>query len=162
MSARRSLLAVFANRVVACVLLAAPLPALALQESLSFRQAADGSFQAVVSGLSDGEGCRSEFTPPVDIAIDGAAIAITSIDPGGWCSIPLAPVPYVVVAPLGRLAGARYEVTWTQTPLQLSGVLIPAGTLRVFGAPTLSAWALAVLAGLLVVFASVQQRGRPR
>ena len=143
--------------------LGASVPAFAYDDSLAFRGNPGGGVEVVVSGTSDGEGCRSEFMPPVDVTIGISTIEITSVDPGLLCFIPRSPVPYEVVARLGHLPGASYQVTWTQEPEQLSGVLAPTGVGQTFAAPAMSFWSLAALAALLVAFALRRAgRGWPR
>ncbi len=141
-------------------MLSVSLPAFAFQESLSFHRAVDGGFEAVVSGLSDGPSCETEFVPPSDVQIAGATITITSPYESYACSIPQTAVPYQVVADLGQLTGASYEVTWIEGPLQLSATLVPAGVGPVSSVPTASSWVLAMMAMLLATFGLRRSRGQ--
>ena len=158
MYARRRLSVTFANLAVLALLLLVSMPASAFNESLTFRRSANGSFQAVVSGLSDGPSCETEFVPPSDVQIAAATITITSPYESYACSIPQTATPYQVMADLGPLSGASYEVTWTEGELQLTGVLVPAALGTVFGAPTLTSWSLAALVMLLAAFALHRSR----
>ena len=159
MSGRWRVRRIVANLAILSFMLPASSPAIAFQESLSFRRAADGGLEAVVSGLSDGPSCETEFVPPSDVQVASATITITS--PYEWylCSLPMAAVPYQVVADLGQLSGASYEVTWTEGPLQLSATLVPAGVGPVSAAPTASFWVLAMMAVLLAAF-GIRRSGR--
>lgn len=159
MSGRWRVRRIVANLAILSFVLPVSLPAIAFQESLSFRRAADGGLEAVVSGLSDGPSCETEFVPPSDVQVASATIAITSPYEWYFCSIPMTATPYHVVADLGQLSGASYQVTWTEGPLQLSATLVPAGIGPVFAAPTASFWALAMMAVLLVAF-GIRRTGR--
>jgi len=99
-------------------------PATAVNESLAFRLAPSGHFEAVVSGLDDGPGCIiHEFTSPQSVVVAGNSISITSTS-APFCTIPIFPlIPYQVVADLGVLGPGIYQVTWTQAPDSLSAQL---------------------------------------
>ena len=130
-------------------------PALAVDESLSFRRTASGSIEAVVSGGDNL--CGEVFWPANQVTIEGGTITINSPERERDCSLPRdPPLPYSVTADLGTLPAQRYDVVWNQTlsvggPLQVSGVLVPAaiGGTAAMSAPTLSWWGLAVLALVL-------------
>ena len=93
-------------------------------ESLTFRRAADGRFLAAIDGYSDGPGCAPQFLPAASIEIIDDAITISSPADEGGCFIPRGQRPYEVLADLGMLSGARYDVTWTQPGMPvLEGVL---------------------------------------
>lgn len=148
-------------------LMSAFAPAHALDESLSFRPSPIGGIEAVVSGRSDGPGCEVEFLPPSSIEVDGTSISIASPYDDRGCFLPMAPVPYEVVAELGVLAAPSYDVTWTQNSLELHGTLVP-GSLAggIVALPMLSPAALIVLglllwvAGLVALPCYVSRRSR--
>ena len=95
----------------------------AFNESMTFRLAATGEVEAVISGLSDGPMCQLEFDPPSSVVVSGTNIAITSPYVPTLCFLPLPTTPYQVVASLGALTPATYQVTWTEGPLVLTGQL---------------------------------------
>lgn len=96
----------------------------ASEESLTFRRGTDGRYLAVIDGISDGPGCVPEYLPPESVDVVGDAITAISPEDATGCFLPLAPRPYEVVADLGLLFEAHYDVTWTQPQMpDLAGVL---------------------------------------
>ncbi|HET6546646.1 MAG TPA: hypothetical protein VFG55_07875 [Rhodanobacteraceae bacterium] len=137
--------------------------AYALDEILSFRSSPLGGVEAVVSGLSDGPNCAPEFLPPASVQIEETSISIVSPEPPSGCFIPLPAEPYQIVAELGPLPGPRYDVTWTQDPLQVSGVLIPGDLASIyFPLPALSLWFLALLGFSFCVAGTIHLRAEMR
>ncbi len=147
-------------------LMSAFAPAHALDEALSFRRSPLGGFEAVVSGRSDGPGCELEFLPPASVQVDGTSISITSPFDDRGCFLPMAPVPYQVVAELGVLAAPSYDVTWTQNSLQLSGTLVTGSVGGAVSLPAISSWYMAILvlslfgSGGLALVCSPEKRER--
>jgi hypothetical protein len=88
---------------------------LADAETLFFRPTADGSVVAVVSGFITDACAGQAVEPPDSVLIVGTTISINSIAVGHpGCVHPLdVPVPYEVVASLGRLPANVYTVSWT-------------------------------------------------
>lgn len=141
-----------AERLCLLMLMTISHSAFAFDESLSFRASANGNIEAVVSGLSDGPGCQSEFLAPTSVEVNGSVITITSPPDPDLCALPFEPKPYRVVANLGHLAGQSYQVTWSQgSALRLTGQLVPSA-LRVNTDP---APALSLFATILMMFCIV-------
>lgn len=115
-------------------------PAHAFNDTVSFRLSPNGGFQAVVSGMEDGLGCRPEFPPPSSVQIiDGSIEVFSTNDPPGCFLPPDHELPYEVVAELGPLSDSVYHVTWTYSTdvygtLHLTGVLVPS---QLLGTPTI-------------------------
>lgn len=123
----------------------------ASDEVLTFQASPARGIEAVVSGLNDGPGCVPEFVAPSSVVVEGTAITITSLNDEVLCTLPQTPVPYEVVADLGHLTGDRYDVTWEQGSMSLTGVLVPAA---VVGGPPAPIPTLS-LAGILALLLSV-------
>lgn len=128
-------------------------PALGWDESLSFRASSSGGIEAVVSGLSDGPGCRPQLLPPSSVDIRGSSISITSPNDEPGCFIPQYSRPYEVVAELGVLPEPRYDVSWTDASdfLHVSGSVATGNVSGVaVSLPVRSDWALILLAVVLL------------
>lgn len=132
-------------------LLIAAQPAFALNESLYFRLAPSGTVEAVVTG-DDAGSCAFRFLPPTSVVITGNSVAIVApLFPLNPCIPPGPPFSrYEVVANLGALTGAVYNVTWSQGLFILSAMLTPSA-LSPQGIPTLGTELLFATA-LLVAF----------
>lgn len=146
--------------VLALVLSALPYASFAFNESLSFRRTPNGTIEAVVSGLSDGPACETEFVPPNSLVVTGNVITINSPYIGYACPIPFPRSPYAIAVDLGALEGGPYQVTWTEGPLVVSGTLIPDSLPAPVGIPvsTPAAMVVMVLAIFLVSAGRLRKR----
>jgi hypothetical protein len=151
------------NRLASCAALAFVLSALpdassAFNETLSFRRTPVGTIEAVVSGLSDGPACQTEFVPPNSVVVAGNIVAINSPYFSHLCGIPFPPNPYAISVDLGALAGGPYQVTWTEGPLSVSGTLIPDSLPALVPVPVATPAAMAAL--ILLIAASTPRLAR--
>jgi hypothetical protein len=113
-----------ALRIIAILCVSLPSARLlAFNDSLSFRLNPSGVVEAIVSGLNDG--CSVGFGAPSSVTVTGLHIAITSPPASNACFLPLPAIPYQVIASLGPLSPATYEVTWAQDSLVLAAQLSP-------------------------------------
>src|SRR5690349_7651267 len=121
----RSIDRVIFNWLLGIVLTVISASSFAYNESLSFHLTQAGTIEAVISGLSDGPECKTEFISPISMVVSGNAVTITSPYTDYFCGLPLPPAPYQVTADLGTLSGPSYQVTWTEGPLVVSAMLVP-------------------------------------
>ena len=133
-------------------------------ESIGFRLNAEGGVDAVVSGLLWGGSCseRAAIAGPSRVEVAGSVIRIISptyLFADVCVPKPYDVKPYEVVAPLGRLPAATFEVSWFDDfglryrAALAAGAFLPPRPIPVFG---LAGIVLASL--LLAIAAAVTQR----
>jgi hypothetical protein len=135
--------------------------AVADQESLSFRYAASGEIEAVISGVTSIDlFCQSEVLKPFQIDIQADQINIQSLITITPCSIPIATRTrkYQVVANLGQLPGRSYRVQWSFPTQTLSAQLDPAGLATPVNTTTKQG--IVICAFLVLCFAAFRLKSR--
>ena len=135
-------------------------------EVLSFRINTAGEAEAVVSGLLWGGQCSEgqSVSSPERITVSGSTILISSpllLSPTVCVPKPYEVMSYEVVASLGRLSVATYQVTWSVGFLrQFTGLLPIAALLPALPVPAMSATGIALCGLLLCGLAFLVRRPR--
>ena len=144
-------------KLVVLVLLLAGLSqsAIGADEVLSVRIGTDGTVNAVVAGVLNGE-CDPRVILPEAVTSVGTAFSVTSQNtPPPPCAIPIVPPrPYESVATLGVLGPGTYSVSWVQSGFFSSTInfSVPAAPMVIPSVSLLSL--IALIVALLVVLPS--------